>query len=108
MNNMFLATFNLAKQSVSIDGFQDKGDVLLVQETGSVTGNSGTPLQELPLSGKSSYSSTSTTVTIGDQTANALFGQVDKNGIAHYFTFQSVSANDVGVPCTDQGAASRQ
>jgi hypothetical protein len=107
-NNMVLATFSPTKQNVSATGFSDDGNVMLVHYTGSVNGNSGSPFQETAVSGKSPYSNTDTTITFGGQTFNAFYGQVDKNSIAHYLTFQGDFTDEGGDSCSEQGEASRQ
>jgi hypothetical protein len=76
--------------------------------TGSITTTLGKTIAQTPNSGKVAYSNTDTTFTIDGQVFNALFGQVNKNGIAGYFTFQSVFPNDGGNMCTQQGVAHAQ
>lgn len=107
-NSLYLATFNSAKNTVSISGFDDEGNVMLMQYTGSVTGNSGSPFIESPASGKGKYSNTDTTVTINAQVYNAFYGQIDKNNIAHYVATQAVYAQEDGRSCSEQGVGSRQ
>jgi len=107
-NSLYLGTFSPTKQTVSITGFEDEGDVMLMQYTGVVNGNSGSPFSESAGSGKASYSNTDTTITINGQVFNAFFGQLDKNNIAHYIATQAVYANESGQSCSEQAVASRQ
>jgi hypothetical protein len=58
-------TFNPSKSKIAFAGFQDEGSSLLLQSTGSKSGTQGTLLTETPMSGSTTYSNTSTTMTIG-------------------------------------------
>jgi hypothetical protein len=106
--NMVLADFNAAKLKVSFTGFNEAGNVMLTQITGAYPSNSGSPFQESAATGKTSYSTTATSLTIGNQTFHALFGQVDKNSVASYITFQGLFDDQNGDSCSEQGEAARQ
>ena len=106
--SMYQATFNPTKGNVAVSGFDDGGDLEIFHITGSIVATLGSPLTQAPNSGKSPYSNTATTFTVGGQTLNALYGQVDKKGVAHNFAFQGVFAGDSGQQCTEQGTASLQ
>jgi hypothetical protein len=106
--NMVLADFNAAKLKVSFTGFNEAGNVMLTQITGAYPSNSGSPFQESAATGKTGYSTTPTSLTIGNQTFHALFGQVDKNSVANYITFQGIFADQNGDSCSEQGEAARQ
>jgi hypothetical protein len=102
-------TFNPNKGKISYAGFQDEGSSLLLQSTGSKSGTQGTLLTETPISGSTSYSNTSTTMTIGGNVYNAVYGQIDKNGIAHTAAFMRLYTD--GNPpdtCSEQDEATRQ
>lgn len=107
-NAMVLADFNPSKQSFTVSGFTDAGNVMLMQYTGSVNGNSGSPFSESPASGKIGYANTDTTITVNGQTFNAIYGQIKKNGIAHYLAFQGVFTDQNNASCSEQGEAARQ
>ena len=102
------ATFNAAKGKVTFNGFSDTGSVYLLQFSGSRSGTIGTALSETPHSGSAGYSNTDTTLTLGGSTSNTLYGQIDKNGIAHSFVFMRLSGGQGGTSCSTQGEATRQ
>lgn len=106
---LLAVTFNPNKGKVTFAGFQDEGSGFLLQSTGSKGGTQGTPLTETPTSGSTSYSNTDTTITIGGNVYNAVYGQVDKNGIAHTAALMRLYTN--GNPpdtCSEQDEATRQ
>ena len=105
---MVAATFSPTKGTVTVSGFDDGGDIEIFQFTGSESGTLGNQIAQTPNSGKSPYSNTDTTVTIGGQVLNAMYAQVSKKGVAGYVTFQGVFANDSGDMCTEQGVAQAQ
>ena len=107
-NSLVLATFSPSKGTVNVSGIDEGGDSMLFQKTGTQGGTEGNAMAEAPNSGKVPYSNTDTTITINGETYHVLFGQLDKNGIAHYFAFEGLSTNDSGEPCTSQAEASRQ
>ena len=106
--SLYQATFSPSKGSVTINGFDNGGDLEIFQVTGSISATLGSAITQVPNSAKNPYSNTATTFTIGTQSFNAMYGQVDKKGVAHYFAFQGVFANDSGQECTEQGTASAQ
>jgi hypothetical protein len=106
--SLYQATFSPSKGNVAINGFDDGGDLEIFQITGSVSATLGSTITQAPNSAKSSYSNTATTFTINGQVFNAMYGQVDKKGVAHYVAFQGVFAGDSGQECTEQGTASAQ
>jgi hypothetical protein len=106
--SLYQATFSPTKGTATINGFDSGGDLEIFQVTGSVTATLGNVISQVPNSGKSSYSNTATTFTINGQPFNAMYGQVDKKGVAHYVAFQGVFAGDSGQQCTEQGTASAQ
>ncbi|HEY8699164.1 MAG TPA: hypothetical protein VIM02_16290 [Rhizomicrobium sp.] len=102
-------TFNPNKAKITYAGFLDEGSSLLLQSTGSKGGTQGVPLTETPMSGSTSYSNTDTTITIGGNVYNAVYGQIDKNGIAHTAALMRLYTN--GNPpdtCSEQDEATRQ
>ena len=106
--SMLLATFSPTKGTVSVNGFDDGGDIEIFQFTGSITGTEGSQIAQAPDAGsKIPYAVTDTTLTIGGQAFNALYGQVNKNGIAGYIAFQGVFAG-TGTMCTEQAVAQAQ
>ena len=106
--SLYQATFSPSKGSVTINGFDSGGDLEIFQITGSISATLGSAITQAPNSAKNPYSNTATTFTIGTQSFNAMYGQVDKKGVAHYFAFQGVFAGDSGEECTEQGTASAQ
>ncbi len=106
--SMYAASFSPAKGKVTIDGFDDGGDLEIFHFTGSIGGTQGEQMAQAPNSGKVAYSNGDTTITIGDRTYNALYGQVSKNGVAGYVAFQGVFASDTGNACTEQGIMQAQ
>ena len=106
--SLYQATFSPTKGNVTITGFDNSGDLEIFQITGSVNATLGNTVTQTPSSQKSAYSNTATTFTIGGQPFNAMYGQIDKKGVAHYLAFQGVFANDSGQQCTEQGTASMQ
>jgi hypothetical protein len=106
--SLYQGTFNPTKGSVTVSGFDDGGDLEIFHITGSIVATLGSTITQTSSSGKMSYSNTATTFTIGGQVLNAMYGQIDKKGVAHYVTFQGVSAGDSGKECTEQGTASLQ
>jgi hypothetical protein len=108
VQSMYLATFSPSKGSVSVVGFDEGGDLEIFKMTGSVNATLGNTIAQAPSSSKTAYSNTATTFTIGSLTFNAMYGQLDKKGIAHYVAFQGVFAGDSGQECTEQGTASAQ
>jgi len=108
-NTLVLATFNATKGTASISGFDGTGDPVLVQLTGAQNTSLGNTLSEKPVSQtKVPYTNDDTTFTFGGTVYHVLYGQVDKNNIAHYAVFQGISQNDVGASCTEQGTVTRQ
>ena len=107
-NSLVLANFSPAKGNVSISGTDEGGDVMLFDKTGVQTGQQGNVIAETANSGKVAYSNTSTTVTINGETYHVLYGQIDKNNIAHYFATEGVFTNSGNELCTAQAEASRQ
>lgn len=105
---MVTATFSPAKGTVTVNGFDNGGDVEIFQFTGSINNTLGSQIAQTANSGKSSYSNTDTTFTIGGQVLNALYGQVNKKGVAGFVTFQGVFPADQGNMCTEQGVAQLQ
>lgn len=106
--SMYQATFNPTKGNVTVSGFDNGGDLEIFHITGSIVTTLGSTLTQASNSGKSSYSNTATTFTVNGQVLNAMYGQIDKKGVAHYVTFQGVFAGDSGQECTEQGTASAQ
>jgi hypothetical protein len=106
--SMYQATFSPTKGNVTISGFDNGGDLEIFHITGSIVATLGSTITQAPNSGKTPYSNTATTFTIGGQTLNAMYGQIDKKGVAHYVTFQGVFAGDSGQECTEQGVVSAQ
>jgi len=106
--SMVAASFSPTKGTVTINGLDDGGDVEIFQLTCSIISTLGEQIAQASNSGKVDYSNTDTTFTIGGQTLNALYGQVNKNGVAGYFTFQGVFPNDGGTMCTEQGVGQAQ
>jgi len=106
--SMFTVSFNPNKLTLTTNGLNDEGNVMLMKYTGVLTGQSGDPFSESATSDKGTYSNTDTTITVGNQTLNAMYGQVDKNGIAHFIAFQGIFNNENNVPCAEQGEATRQ
>ena len=107
VQSMYQATFSSTKGSVTITGFDDGGDLEIFHLTGSISSTLGNTITQAPSSNKTSYSNTATTFTVGGEAYNAMYGQIDKKGIAHYVAFQGVFAGDSG-QCTEQGIASMQ
>ncbi len=105
---MVQATFSPTKGNVTVSGFDDGGDLEIFHLTGTVNATLGNVLAQTPNSGKIAYSNTATTFTIGGQVLNAMYGQIDKKGVAHNVTFQGVFAGDSGQECTEQGVATAQ
>jgi len=105
--SMYATSFSPTKGTVSISGFDDGGDLEIFQLTGSINTTLGNPIAQAPNSGKVPYSNADTTITLGDQTYNVMYGQV-KKGVANYFTFQGVFASNGGNMCTEQGIAQAQ
>jgi hypothetical protein len=108
VNHMILATFNPVNHSIAFNGFEDVGDVLLVNNVGGRGGSFGSLFAQSATSGQGPYSNSVSTLTLQGRTDQAFFGQIDKNGVAHYFTWLGVYNNNVGVPCSELGVASRQ
>ena len=106
--SLYAASFSPTKGNVTVSGFDNGGDVEIFQFTGSISGTQGQALAQTPNSGKSAYSNTDTTLTISGQVFNAVYGQVNKNGIAGYVAFQGVFAADGGNMCTEQGILQAQ
>ena len=106
--SLYQATFSPTKGNVTISGFDDSGDLEIFHITGSIVTTLGSTLTQASNSGKSSYSNTATTFTVNGQVLNAMYGQIDKKGVAHYVAFQGVFAGDSGQECTEQGTASAQ
>lgn len=107
--SMYAASFSPAKGTVTINGFDDGGDIEIFHLTGSINSTLGETISQAPNSGKVPYSNTDTTFTIGDETYNAMYGQLNKrNGIAGYVTFQGVIQNEQGTMCTEQGVLQAQ
>jgi hypothetical protein len=106
--SLYTATFSPAKGTVSIAGFDDGGDIEIFQLTGAVTATLGSPIVQAPNSAKTAYSNTDTSITLGGQTFNAMYGQVSKKGVAGYVAFQGVFPSDQGNMCTEQGVAQAQ
>ena len=106
--SLYQATFSPTKGNVTVNGFDNGGDLEIFHITGSINTTLGSTITQAPNSGKSTYSNTATTFTINGQTLNAMFGQIDKKGVAHTFAFQGVFAGDSGQECTEQGTASAQ
>ena len=102
------ATFSPTKGTVNISGFDDGGDLEIFQLTGSIVSTLGSAIAETPNSGKVAYSNTATTFTIGGQSLHAVYGQIDKKGVAHTVAFQGAFTNDSGQGCTEQGMATAQ
>lgn len=101
--------FTPSKSKAMFAGFLDEGTSLLLQATGSQNSNQGTLLNEQTQSGSAGYSNTDTTLTINGQTFNAIYGQIDKNGVAHTVAYMGLYTN--GNPpdtCSEQGEATRQ
>lgn len=109
VQTLLSATFNPNKSKITYAGFQDEGSSLLLQSTGLRGGTLGNPLTETPTSGSISYSNTSTTMTIGGNVYNAVYGQIDKNGVAHTVAFmrQYTDGNPPDA-CSEQDEATRQ
>ena len=106
---LITAKFIPAKSKITVTGFVDEGSGFLLQSTGSKSGSQGTALNERVQSGSISYSNTDTTITIGNRTYNAIYGQIDKNGIAHTMAFMGLYTD--GNPpdtCSEQDEAIRQ
>ena len=101
------ADFNPKKGKVKITGFQDAGTVFLLQTTGSQNTNQGDPLNEQAQSDTNSYSNTDTTFTVGGEAYNAIYGQIDKKGVAHTVIFLGVTNHD-GAACSEQGEITLQ
>ena|ERR1700733_5735173 len=106
--SLYQATFSPTKGNVTINGFDNGGDLEIFHITGSINTTLGNAITQVANSGKSTYSNTATTFTINGQAYNAMYGQVDKKGVAHYVAFQGVFAGDSGQECTEQGTASAQ
>lgn len=101
--------FTPSKSKAMFAGFLDEGTSLLLQATGSQNNNEGTLLNEQSQSGSASYSNTDTTVTINGRTFNAIYGQIDKNGVAHTMSYMGLYTNgDPPDTCSEQGEATRQ
>lgn len=108
-HTLLQAAFSPAKGKVTVSGFDATGDSMLFHLTGKASGTLGNPLTQKTMSGsKIAYSNTDTTLTINGTTYQVLYGQVDKNNIAHYAAFQGVNQNDIGEACSVQGEATRQ
>jgi len=107
-NSLVLANFSPAKGKVTVDGLDEGGDAMLFAFTGAQNGQQGNVMAESANSGKVDYSNTDTTVTINGETYHVLYGQVDKNNIAHYFAMEGVFINDSNELCSAQADASRQ
>jgi hypothetical protein len=106
--SLYQATFSPTKGNVTLSGFDNGGDLEIFDITGSVSATLGNTITQAPNSGKSTYSNTATTFTTNGQVYNAMYGQIDKKGVAHYVAFQGVFAGDSGQECTEQGTASAQ
>jgi len=107
-NSLVLANFSPAKGKVTVDGIDEGGDAMLFAFTGAQNGQQGNVMAESANSGKVDYSNTDTTVTINGEIYHVLYGQVDKNNIAHYFAMEGVFINDGNELCSAQADASRQ
>jgi len=105
---MLQAKFSSAKGKVTFAGFQDAGDTMLYQLSGITNTTLGIPLAEAPSSGTDTYSNTGTTITLGTDTYNIFYGQVDKKGVAHVFAYQGMIVTNGGAPCSVQGQGTMQ
>lgn len=104
----YTASFSPAKGNVTINGFDDGGDVEIFQLTGSINTTMGNQMVQESNSNKTPYANTDTTFTIGGQSYNAMYAQVNKKNVAGYVTFQGVFPNDGGNMCTEQGVLQAQ
>jgi hypothetical protein len=78
--------------TAKIKGFQDGGNVLLLQTHGTTEGSSMT---DVPISFSAAFSNTDTTITFDGQTFHAFYGTVNKSGIATF-----LEAFGVGSPAS--------
>jgi hypothetical protein len=99
---LLTATFTPKKGKLAFTGFVDDGSNFLLQLTGSQQATQGEVLSEQPNNGSTTYSNTATTLTIGSSVYNAMYGQVDDNGIAHAIAFMRFYTDKGNAPCSEQ------
>jgi hypothetical protein len=108
-NLLLTAVFSPTKGKVTLSGFVDSGTTQMLEFTGAGSGTTGVVLAESPFSMTAAYSMTATTITIGGETYNALYGAIDKNGVAHTLALQGMAATQDGTSqCSWQGEATLQ
>ena len=97
-------TFNPSKSTLTYSSTDIEGSPMLLQSSGGGPDNlEGTQLAQAPNSGKSTFSNTSTTVTLSGQSYNAAYGAVTGSGIAEYVSLIGIDSKG----CANQWTMSR-
>lgn len=91
---------------VKFVGFRNGGSQFLLQGTPDGA-TAGVALVQVPISSKVKYSTGNATVTIHGESFKAIYGQIDKTGIAHTVAFLGIE-QAAGLVCSTHGMATRQ